>query len=136
MAIHLLAALGLGWLIPLSLPTRADYLGWAVVLPGLVVAFGGLRQLSSAHTSPDPHAPTTCVVTTGVYRLTRNPIYVGYLCILIGIPLIFGNIWGLVLGPLQVFLFNRLIIAREEAYLTGKFGQEYLDYKSRVRRWL
>jgi protein-S-isoprenylcysteine O-methyltransferase Ste14 len=138
MAIHLAAALLLGWLVPLPLPVPgfAYVAGSIVVILGLLVAFGALRQMIQAHTSPDPHAPTTSVVTTGIYRFTRNPIYVGYLCVLIGIPLIFGNYWGLVLSPLQVILFNRLIIQHEEAYLFGKFGQEYLDYKTRVRRWI
>jgi len=136
MLIHLVAAFGLGWLFPIPLPPWMKYPGWVVVLAGLVVAFGGLRQLISAHTSPDPHAPATSVVTTGVYRFTRNPIYFGFLCLVIGLPLLFGIPWGLVVAPVQVYLFNRLIIAREETYLAGKFGQEYLDYKSQVRRWL
>jgi len=138
MAIHLAVAILLGWLVPLSLPVPAFVYvaGMIVVILGLGAAFGGLRQLIQAHTSPDPHAPTTSVVTTGIYRFTRNPIYVGYLCVLIGIPLIFGNYWGLVLSPLQVILFNRLIIQHEEAYLSGKFGTEYVDYAQKVRRWL
>jgi dihydrolipoamide dehydrogenase len=53
--------------------------GMIVVILGLVAAFGALRQMIQANTSPDPHTPTTSVVTTGVYRFTRNPIYVGYL---------------------------------------------------------
>jgi protein-S-isoprenylcysteine O-methyltransferase Ste14 len=138
MAIHLAAALLLGWLVPLPLPVPAFVYGagMIVVILGLVAAFGALRQMIQANTSSDTHTPTTSVVTTGVYRFTRNPIYIGYLCVLIGIPLIFGNYWGLVLSPLQVILFNRLIIQHEEAYLSEKFGQEYLDYKSRVRRWI
>jgi protein-S-isoprenylcysteine O-methyltransferase Ste14 len=138
MAIHLAAALVLGWLVPLPLPVPkfVNVAGMTMVIVGLVAAFGALRQMIQAHTSPDPHSPTTSVVTTGVYRFTRNPIYVGYLCVLIGIPLIFGNYWGVILSPLQVILFNRLIIQHEEAYLSEKFGQEYLDYKARVWRWI
>jgi len=136
MLIHLVAVFLLGWLIPITLPQWVEYIGWAVVVFGLAAAFGGLRQLIRAHTSPDPHAPTTSLVTTGVYRFTRNPIYLGYFCMTLGLPLIFGNIWGLVAASVQVYLFNRLIITREESYLSGKFGQDYLDYKSKVRRWV
>jgi protein-S-isoprenylcysteine O-methyltransferase Ste14 len=136
MLIHLAAAFLLGWLVPITLPQWVEYVGWAVVVFGLAAAFGGLRQLIEAHTSPDPQTPTTSVVTTGVYRFTRNPIYLGYFCMTLGLPLIFGNIWGLVAGPIQAYLFNRFIITREESYLSGKFGQDYLDYKSSVRRWL
>jgi len=136
MAIHLAAALLLGWLVPIALPQWVEYIGWAVVVFGLAAAFGGLRQLIGAHTSPDPHTPTTSVVSTGVYRFTRNPIYLGYFCMTLGLPLIFGNVWALVAAPVQVLLFNRFIITREESYLSGKFGQDYLDYKSKVRRWI
>ena len=90
----------------------------------------------AAHTSPDPHTPTTTVVTIGIYRFTRNPIYMGFLCMVIGFPLVFGNPWGILVGAIQILLFNKLIIEREEAYLAQKFGREYLDYKTRVRRWL
>lgn len=138
MLIHLVTVFLLEWLVPLPLPVPSlvYVIGWIVVFLGLVTAFGALRQMIQAHTSPDPHSPTTSVVTTGVFRFTRNPIYVGYLCVLISIPLIFGNYWGLVAAPVQVYLFNRLIITREESYLSGKFGQDYLDYKSKVRRWV
>ena len=136
MAIHLAAVFLLGWLVPITLPQWVEFIGWGVVVFGLVAAFSGLRQLIRAHTSPDPHAPTTSVVTTGVYRFTRNPIYLGYFCMTLGLPLIFGNVWGLVAAPVQAYLFNRLIITREESYLSGKFEQDYLDYKSKVRRWV
>jgi protein-S-isoprenylcysteine O-methyltransferase Ste14 len=136
MLIHLVAAFLLGWLVPINLPQWVEFIGWGVVAFGLVVAFGGLRQLIRAHTSPDPHASTTSVVTTGVYRFTRNPIYLGYFCMTLGLPLIFGNVWGLVVAPVQAYFFNRLIITREESYLSGKFGQDYSDYKSKVRRWV
>jgi protein-S-isoprenylcysteine O-methyltransferase Ste14 len=136
MLLHLGAAILLGWILAIPLPGWAVYAGWIVIAAGIAFAFGGLRQLISAHTSPDPHAPTTTVVTTGIYRFTRNPVYMGFLCLVIGFPLIFGNLWGIFVAAIQVLLFNKLIIEREEAYLTQKFGQEYLDYKSRVRRWL
>ncbi len=75
-------------------------MGRVVLWPG--DSLGGLRQLIGAHTSPDPHTPTTSVVTTGVYQFTRNPIYLGYFCMTLGLPLIFGNVWGLVAAPVQV----------------------------------
>jgi protein-S-isoprenylcysteine O-methyltransferase Ste14 len=134
--LHLLAAFLIGWLFLIHLQGWTYYFGWIVLLIGLGVASGGLRQLVAAHTSPDPHTPTTSVVTTGIYRFTRNPIYFGFLCVVIGLPLIFGNPWGIVAALFQVFFFTRIIISREETYLTGKFGQEYLDYKAKVRRWI
>jgi protein-S-isoprenylcysteine O-methyltransferase Ste14 len=137
-AIHLGAALLLGWLVPLpdAAPRWIPVLGWVISLAGLALAFGALRELVRAGTSPDPHAPTTRLVTTGIYRLSRNPIYLGFLCLTAGIPLIFGSLWGVIAGFIQQFLFDYLIIRHEEAYLARKFGGEYMAYTARVRRWL
>lgn len=137
-AIHLGAALLLGWLVPLpsAAPRWILVLGWVISLAGLALGFIALRELVRAGTSPEPHAPTTRLVSSGIYRLSRNPIYLGYLCLTIGIPLIFGSLWGIIAGFIQKFLFEYLIIRYEEAYLARKFGQQYLAYVARVRRWL
>ena len=76
------------------------------------------------------------IVTTGIYGFTRNPIYLGFLLIVIGLPLNSGLIWGLLLAPLYILGMNRLVIEHEEAYLEKKFGEPYTSYRSRVRRWL
>jgi protein-S-isoprenylcysteine O-methyltransferase Ste14 len=135
-AFHLAAALLIGWLVPITLPAWSMYVGWIIVLLALIVAFSGLRALLAAQTSPNPHSPVTALVTERVYHLTRNPIYVGYLLLVIGFPLLIGNVWGVIAAFVQVPLFNRLVIAHEEEYLARKFGDEYLKYKSAVRRWI
>jgi protein-S-isoprenylcysteine O-methyltransferase Ste14 len=135
-ALNLIAALLLGWLVPVKLVNSVSRFGWGLVLTALIFAFGGLRELIRAKTSADPHSPTTAVVTSGIYRLTRNPIYIGYMLLVMGMPLIFENIWGIILSPIMLTLFNRLIVLYEEAYLVRKFGKVYLDYKLKVRRWL
>ena len=136
--IHLAAALLLGWLLHFAYPFPAwvHWMGWLIVMAGFVLAFSAVRRFSSVHTTLDPHGSVSFVVTSGPYRFTRNPIYVGYLSLTVGIPLIFGNLWGVLLAPLQIVLFNRLVIQAEEAYLSRKFAHVYLDYKARVRRWL
>ena len=138
MLLHLGLAFLLGWLIPLPLlsTTGTRIAGWVIVAAGFAFAFGALGELIRAHTSPDPHAPTTKVVTWGPYRFSRNPIYVGFSSLVIGVPLGLGNYWGILVLPLMIYLFQRWIIFREEVYLEKKFQQEYLDYKARVRRWL
>jgi protein-S-isoprenylcysteine O-methyltransferase Ste14 len=135
---HLAAALLLGWLVrlPVALPYSARFSGVTVVLLGIVLAFAGMREMVTAHTPVDPYEPVTAVVTTGPYRFTRNPIYLGFVCALAGFPLAFGSWWGLLLIPSMVVLMARLVIRHEETYLEQKFGQEYLDYTSTVRRWL
>ena len=138
MLLHLGLALLLGWLFPLPIPTPIGMkiAGWGIVAAGFVFAYGALGELVRAHTSPDPHAPTTRVVTWGPYRFSRNPIYIGFGSLVVGIPLAFGNFWGILVLPLMIYLFQRWIIFHEETYLAGKFEQEYLAYKANVRRWL
>ena len=136
--IHLLAAFLLGWFLPLPIPTPAWVWvsGAAVVLAGLILAFWAFLLFGRARTTLDPHGGSTALVSGGPYRFTRNPIYVGYVCLLIGFPLIIDDYWGLILSPLLIFLMNRLVIEYEEVYLAEQLGQPYLDYKTRVRRWL
>jgi len=136
--LHLIAAFLLGWLVPLPLPQPGwlFVVGWGIVLVGIALAFWAGTYFRLARTTFDPHGGTTAIVRGGPYRFTRNPIYVGYVCLVIGFPLVINIYWGLVLAPLLVVLMDRLVIEYEEAYLAVQFGQPYLDYKARVRRWL
>ncbi len=134
--IHLVVAFIAGWFLPVMLPDWVAYVGIVLVVGGMVLAFLALNELVRAHTSPDPFAPTTTVVTSGVYQYSRNPIYVGYLCAVIGFPLLIGSPWGLFTLPLQVLVFNKLVVEFEERYLLQKFGSLYETYTGSVRRWL
>jgi len=95
-----------------------------------------VSQFGRMHTTLDPHGSVSAVVTSGPYRFSRNPIYFGFLCTLIGLPLALGNVWGVVLSPLLMVSMYQLVIKHEEAYLEKKFKDVYTSYKSRVRRWL
>jgi protein-S-isoprenylcysteine O-methyltransferase Ste14 len=86
-------------------------------------------------TAVEPWKPTTAIVTTGPYRITRNPAYVGMALAYAGIAVMSDALWVLAPLPLVLLVIDRGVIAREERYLERKFGQEYLDYKDRVRRW-
>jgi protein-S-isoprenylcysteine O-methyltransferase Ste14 len=87
-------------------------------------------------TAVEPWKPTTAIVTTGPYRLTRNPAYLGMALVYIGIALLADALWVLVPLPVVLLIIDRMVIAREERYLERKFGQEYVDYKVRARRWI
>ena len=76
------------------------------------------------------------LVDSGPYRLSRNPIYLGFVGILIGMPLALGTYWGLILSPVLVLSLNQFVVQHEERYLREKFPVEYVAYASRVRRWL
>jgi protein-S-isoprenylcysteine O-methyltransferase Ste14 len=138
MFIFLIVALLFGWFLPLPIPRPwwVRLAGGLITLCGLWLARNAVRAQSQAHTSVDPYTPTTAIVTDGPYRFSRNPIYLGFVLLVTGIPLIFGFYWGAILSLVAIDAYNRLIISREEQYLEKKFGQSYLDYKSRVRRWL
>ena len=136
--LHLLAALLLGWLIrlPVPAPGIVRWLGIVLVAAGLGLGGAAVREFAAAKTTVDPHGSVSTLVTSGPYRTTRNPIYLGFVCILAGFPLVFGNPWGLILAPVLILLLNRLVIRHEEAYLERKFGPAYAEFKSRVRRWI
>lgn len=83
-----------------------------------------------------PWKPTPQIVEHGSFRLTRNPMYLQMVLICVGIAVILMNGWILVLTPVCAWLLQRFAILPEEAYLERKFGDSYLAYKRRVRRWL
>lgn len=134
--LHILAAFLLNWLLPLTLPRSFEWTGYILVLIGVGLAFSAVSQFGKMKTPLDPHRTVNAIVTNGPYRFSRNPIYLGFVCVLFGLPLALGNYWGAVLSPLLVILMVQLVIQHEEAYLEKKFGDVYTGYKSRVRRWI
>ena len=138
MLAHLLAAFLLHWLLPLPIafPKSLEWTGYVLVFAGLGFAFSAVSQFGKVRTTLDPHGSVSAIVTSGPYRFSRNPIYLGFVLTLIGLPLALGNVWGVVLSPLLMVSLYRLVIKHEEAYLEGKFKDIYSSYKSRVRRWL
>jgi len=122
--------------LPFSMPLVLRYLGLALTFAGFLLGIAAFMVFRRARTTVDPHGSSKHLVTSGIYRFTRNPIYLGFLLMVIGLPLGSGLIWGLVLAPFYMMTMSRLVIEREEAYLERKFKGEYTDYTSRVRRWL
>ena len=136
--IHLLVVFAMNWLLPLadSVPKFVEWLGYGLILTGLGFAFSAMGRFRSARTTLDPHGSVSAIVMDGPYRISRNPIYLGLLCSLIGLPLVLEIYWGAVLSPVFVTAMNQLVIKHEEVYLEEKFKDVYISYKSRVRRWL
>ena len=128
----------LGRFVPVSFSTPAvlRYLGLALTFAGFLLGIGALIEFRKARTTLDPHGSAKQLVTSGIYRFTRNPIYLGFLLMVIGLPLNSGLYWGIILAPFYIFMMDRLIIQHEEVYLERKFGNAYTGYTSRVRRWL
>jgi protein-S-isoprenylcysteine O-methyltransferase Ste14 len=136
-----LAAAVASWLAPWPVqPVAARPLllaaGVAVFCVGAIVALAAEWQFKATGTAILPTRPTTSIVSTGVYRFTRNPMYLGMSLGLIGAALGFDQLWFLLALPFAMLLVTKLAIEREEAYLTAKFGDAYLAYKAKVRRWV
>ena len=111
-------------------------LGWPLVVGGLVLGLWGFREMRRAGTNVDPYHPTTAIVAGGPYAFTRNPLYVGMALIYAGTSARANALPAALLLPVVLHLVDRGVIKREERYLEGKFGDEYLQYKGRVRRWI
>jgi protein-S-isoprenylcysteine O-methyltransferase Ste14 len=105
------------------------------VLPFLL-GFAALGAMRRARTSVLPQRPTTALVTSGAFRLSRNPMYLGMAVTYIGLALLFNSLWAIVLLPLALVLVHFTVITREERYLERTFGEDYRAYKARVRRWI
>ena len=83
-----------------------------------------------------PWTPTTGIIATGIYRFTRNPMYVGMATIQLGLGIAMSNFWVLALVPPVLILVYATAIRHEESYLERTFGNSYLEYKRSVRRWI
>ena len=95
-----------------------------------------MRLFVDAGTSLPVHTPTNALVTTGLYGWSRNPIYIALSVFYVGLSIALTTGWALLLLPLVIFVLQKGVIEREEAYLTEEFGEEYTAYKKRVPRWL
>ena len=111
-------------------------LGWVLVVAGVVLLASFLAAFRRARTPVDPREATTTVVTSGPYRLSRNPAYLGMTLIYAGIAVLGQALWAFLALIVTLVVVDRGVIAREERYLERKFGAEYLRYKARTRRWL
>ena len=112
--------------------------GIAIALAGVATTISGVAAFRRAKTTVNPLKPETSssLVTSGVYRFTRNPMYVGLVLVLLAWAVFLSSPWGL-LGPLAFALYmNRFQIMPEEKILLGMFGTAYSAYQSKVRRWL
>lgn len=136
-----LGVIGLFWLVDLLLPLPIVddgglwLSGAAIVFVALLILVISLVHFLEAKTHIEPWHPTTAIIQKGIYRFSRNPVYLAFCIATVGCGLIL-NSWWVVFGVLPLcLLLQQLVIGREEIYLENKFGEEYLAYKRRVRRW-
>lgn len=135
-------SLSLGLLLSYLVPFRLLYKPWTFIVGGtllfcsLLLFFSAVSLFKKSKTTIHPTGSTTCIVYKGVYKHTRNPMYISLTLFYLGISIML-NAWisFFLLIPLLVIV-QKGIVVKEEKYLTSKFGEEYLAYKKKVRRWL
>ncbi len=125
------------WPLPLSFGGAVRYgLGALLFAAGIVLMAGAIGLFRRSGQNPAPWESTPEIVSTGVYRFTRNPMYVAMGLLQAGIGLALENGWIVVLVPVVWGVIYLIAIRHEEAYLERTFGSAYTDYKAAVRRWL
>ena len=127
----MLSGPGFGWSYELRMAASAIFL-----VAGLALIVAAALRFSIAKTNIPPWKPSTAIVTTGVYRYTRNPMYLGMALIYATLCLFADSVIGLAGLPVALVVMHYGVIAREERYLEAKFGESYREYVERVRRWL
>lgn len=136
MAIVLGLGLQLAW--PLAfLPRGIGALaGSLLILAAVILFIYSVTKFRTAGTPVPGNRPTTAIVRSGPYRFSRNPIYLAFCLFHLGIAVWVNSLWLVATLVAAAALMAAVVIPREERYLEGKFGAEYLDYKARVRRWI
>ena len=114
----------------------ANPVGSALVVAAVVLFVFSVGRFRAAGTPVPGNKPTTAIVRVGPYRISRNPIYVAFSLLQLGIAAWVNSLWLIGTLIVAIALMSMLVIPREERYLERKFGAEYLDYKGRVRRWI
>jgi protein-S-isoprenylcysteine O-methyltransferase Ste14 len=140
-----MGALALGALLSLVVPLgprlaspngQALAVGLTFVAIGFALAAFSVRNFRRAGTTVVPGEPSTALVVTGPYHVTRNPIYIGLVLMYFGLAIVLTSLWVLLLLIPVLVVLQRGVVEREEDYLERQFGEAYRKYKARVPRWL
>jgi len=134
-------AIILDYLVPLPwiaepLSDMLFIIGILLVLAAIALEWTAIRTLKRNKTTVRPDRASEHLVTEGPFGITRNPLYLGNSLLMIGIGLIVGSLWFLVLSVIAGFVTQKAAIEGEERHLDIRFGKRYRDYKQRVRRWI
>ncbi len=122
--------------LPFLSPLFRIVLGTPLIGTAATILFFAFREMRRAGTNVNPELPATALVTQGPFQFTRNPLYLSLALIYAGLATLINTLWAFFLFPALLFIMQRGVIEREERYLEDKFGDRYIQYKARVRRWL
>jgi len=140
--VYLFMSLALMWLLHRYVPvyqlvgTPLAYAGIIPVVFGIVMAAISAGMFARVGTGIEPFDEATALVTSGFYRFTRNPMYLGMFLMLFGVAFLFGSLGALIPIPPFMAVIRYNFVAGEERFMEAAFGKQYLDYKSSVRRWI
>jgi protein-S-isoprenylcysteine O-methyltransferase Ste14 len=135
-AIAIGSALEFAWPLPFLPRALAAPLGLLLVVAAVALFAGSVGKFRAAGTPVPGNKATTAIVRAGPYRFSRNPIYVAFSLLHLGIAIWLNSLWLVATLIASVAVMARVVIPREEQYLERRFGAEYVDYKKSVRRWL
>lgn len=130
------AGLGLSAALPLAPGWSAPNLGLALLLAAGVLAVWALITLRRARTTVLPRRAPTALVTDGAFKISRHPIYLADVLILLGLAFLFGSLWLLAITPIFAWIITRRFIQPEEAALAQRFGPDYEAWRLRSRMWI
>ena len=119
------------------LPTQ-NLISFIILLIGILILITPIFKFIKSKTTIDPikFKKVNRLITSGIYKYSRNPMYLGLLMIVMSTSIFYLNIFSITTPMLFYFWINRFQIKREEIFLTQKFGKEYLSYKNKTRRWI
>ena len=140
--LYLLAGLAVGWaagrFVPIAWldPATARNAGAAAAMAGILLDVWCVAMFLRAGSDPRPDRPSKVLFTGGLFRYSRNPMYLGGVLTYAGVAVWAEWWWAFALLPVVLYALTRWVIRREEAYMERTFGEAYRDYRRRVRRWL
>lgn len=113
------------------------WIGGAIIIASIyLLGFKAVKTMRQSGQSENPYKKTTEIIETGPFKFTRNPMYLQMVLVCIGFAVLLSSLWIFALTPICAMFLHFLVILPEERYLERKFGNTYLDYKRRVRRWI
>lgn len=127
---------GLTQIMHVALPAWLAPFGIILIVIAAIIDIAAMLTMRRAKTTILPHRGSQNLITHGVFAISRNPIYVANVLIIIGYGLALGSLWPLLAAPVAAFAMQKLAIEREEAHLSANFPEEFEAYRAKTRRWL
>lgn len=136
--ISIIIMLVLHYVFPLIhiVPQQWNLFGFLFIVIGIILNFKAVVTFHAAHTPVTPFSEASTLVVHGVYKISRNPIYLGFVWVLLGFAFLLGSLSPFIMVPAYAYWIEKKFIEDEEAMLAKRFGKKWIDYSKQTRRWL